>query len=265
MRHLPTAAALLALLVPAAARAQSPAAALGTPHAAPAVPTGYGSEPAPPQARGEGHALDVPAPPRPHVFTLVGGLAETPPADSPTRDGARGPSFGASFGHAFAGYGIGVAAGALTGGAIAGAACNDGGWCVLAALFGGGAGAILAAPFGAGLATWGFGELSGGTGNAFASIGGAYLGSVAGAGLTAALAQLEPTFGTSLGVAAAVVLTNLGAAIGYQVTSHGPREAPADRADRADRADHADRAVLVPTVAPSADGRGVTLGAAGLF
>jgi hypothetical protein len=262
MRQTLAIAALLALLTPAAALAQSPSSTLATPYdevtvppppaAEPATPAAYHPEP---QARGDAYELGAPTPPRPvQVDPEILALRNEAEDDEPPRTG--GPSFGASFGHAWAGFGLGSAAGALTGGVIGAAACGNGSLCILAALLGSGAGAMLTAPFGAGLATWGFGESSGGTGNAFASIGGAYLGSGIGVGLTALLAQLEPTFGSTLGVAAGIVLTNLGAAIGYQVTSHGSR-APDDAGS--------DGATIVPVAAPSSDGHGFTAGAAGRF
>jgi len=251
------AALLLAALVPAGASAQA-AETLGSP--VPEAPATYGARvevpPAPAvdpeivQLRG-GDLTLAPGPSRP---TLRGGAdrAEPTPTD--------GPSFGSSWGHAWGGFGIGVGVGALAGGAVAAAAtCGGGdGWmCPIFFMAGAGMGAVALSPFGAALATWGFGERNGGTGNFFAALGGAYLGAGLGAGVTALMVAAggdAAAYGPLLGAIVGVLGMTLGAAGGYQLTSHGGREAEA-------------QASTGPTLLPTLDvsGTGGTAGIAGAF
>jgi len=121
---------------------------------------------------------------------------------------------------------------------------------------GAGGGGLVGAPFGAALATWGFGERRGGTGNFFAALGGAYLGTGLGFGLTAALVSMGgagASIGLIAGPIAGMLLTNLGAAAGYQLTSSGSRSDGA----------RAQGPMFVPTVNPTEGG--ATAGVAGMF
>ncbi|MCB9597875.1 MAG: hypothetical protein H6719_34475 [Sandaracinaceae bacterium] len=176
--------------------------------------------------------------------------------DEPSSDG---PSFGRSYGHAWAGFGIGGGVGGLGGGALGLALTCGGsdGWCIIWGMVGAGLGAGTLAPFGAALATWGFGERNGGTGNFFASLGGAYLGTGLGIGLSAALASAGGdggSYGAALGPIFGVLLTTLGAAAGYQLSSHGG-------------ADDAGETAQGPSIVPTFDTveGGATAGIAGMF
>ncbi|MFK7984624.1 MAG: hypothetical protein AB8I08_01250 [Sandaracinaceae bacterium] len=167
-----------------------------------------------------------------------------------------GPSFGASLGHAAAGFGIGTGAGGILGGAIGFGICGGDGFCSVVGLYSAGLGAIALAPGGAALGAWGFGELSGGTGNAFAALGGAYMGASLGAGLSVWFAsEGEGAWAAAFAPALGVVLSMLGAAAGYQLSSHG------GRADASD----ASQAMALPTLSPTEDGQGATVGAVGRF
>lgn len=179
-----------------------------------------------------------------------------------TRDDAEehnGPGFGASLGHAAAGFGIGVGAGGLVGGALGFAACGGSDWCVLGGMLGAGFGALSLAPAGAALGTWGFGEMQGGTGNGFAALGGAYLGAGLGVGLSALfVSEGEGAWAATLAPALGVVLSMLGSAAGYQITSHGGRA-------EADAGASAVQVSVLPTLSPTEDGQGATVGAVGTF
>jgi len=256
-KMLTAAALLLVAIAPAAASAQA-AEGLGSP--VPEAPSTYGARVEVPPA---------PAPVDPEIVELRGGDLSLPPAPpvrmarASTADHAErrldGPSFGASFGHAWAGFGIGVGAGALTGGLVAGAAgCggSDGWMCPIWVMGGAALGAMTVSPFGAALATWGFGERNGGTGNFFAALGGAYLGAGLGVGVSVLLGVAggnAATFAGILGPIVGVLGMTLGAAGGYQLTSSGSRDEA--------------HASTGPTILPTVDvsDTGATAGIAGTF
>ncbi|HJL19709.1 MAG TPA: hypothetical protein RMH99_28865 [Sandaracinaceae bacterium LLY-WYZ-13_1] len=269
MRHVSILAALSILLTAAPALAQSPAEALAMPYdeapsvRPPAAPAAS-SVPRPAGPSGEAAALGAPVAPAP--FRLDPEIAamrsddphydhDYTPARSERRDDDGGPDFGVSFGHSWAGFGIGLATGALAGGIVGGAACGNGSMCWLMAMVGSGMGGVTMAPLGAALGTWGFGEISGGTGNFFAALGGAYAGAGLGAGITALLSFADGGVAGTIGTVASLALVNLGAALGYQLSSHGSRDArPAPSGT-----------TIVPLAGPTDDGHGLTAGAAGTF
>lgn len=233
MRQLIVIATVLAL--PSFAAAQV-AGALGDPSGA--------SVPPPPttsSASGEARtAID------PELVTLRDPTID----DAPPRN-----HFGHSFGAAWGGLGVGAAVGVLGGAAIGAAACESDWGCGGAAVTGSAIGAAAIAPLGAAILTWAMGDGRGGTGNFFATLGMAYLGGGFGAGLGGLLSlELGAGFGVAVGIPTGVVLAILGAALGYQITSHGPAQ---------------DDAARGPTVLPLAgatdDGQGLTLGALGAF
>ena len=240
----------LTLLAPLTAHAQA-GIELGSPvDARVAVPNGYGET--------------VPAAPAtslvdPEILRLRGGdrpALQWQDRPEPTR---RGPSFARSWGHAWAGFGMGTGAGAILGGVIVGAACDGNGSdfsiCPLVALLGAGLGAAAVAPLGAALATWGFGENNGGTGNFFAALGGSYLGAALGLGVGAIMGVAgELGYGLLVGPIVGVVASTLGASAGYQLSSSGDSE-PRTRASSAP--------LIVPTLAPTEGGASV--GVAGMF
>ncbi|MBX3271461.1 MAG: hypothetical protein KF729_14435 [Sandaracinaceae bacterium] len=196
-------------------------------------------------------------PPPPRTVTLDPELLALRGEVRRARDVVReGPSFGASWGHAAGGFGIGLGVGAFAGSAIGlGACANQDAWtCPIFMVLGASLGGGGLAPFGAALATWGFGERAGGTGNFFAALGGAYLGAGLGLGVSTifglmgevgAAAIVGPVFGA--------IATTFFSALFYQATSRGAR-APDERAEGVS---------LVPMLAP-VDG-GATAGVAGIL
>lgn len=175
--------------------------------------------------------VTVPEPPAGLDPELAAMRADEAPADD-------GPGLGASWGHATAGFGIGAGAGGVVGGVVVGlAACSDfasdlGGLCILLGFAGAGLGAAAVAPFGAALGAWGFGEQRGGTGNFFAALGGSYLGAGLGVGVAALLGSVPDlaSYGAVLGPIVGSILSTLGAALGYQLSSSGHRAGPAQAA-----------------------------------
>lgn len=166
-----------------------------------------------------------------------------------------GPSFLDSWGHAWAGLGIGVGGGALLGGAVGCGIFTD--FCLMGMMIGVPFGAGALAPIGAAVGTWAWGEQAGGTGNFFASLGL----SVTGAGIGVLAAWLitdgtQTAWGAIIGPVSGMILSTLGAAIGYHITSHGPADLPATASTGP---------TLFPTVAPTEDQRGGTIGVAGTF
>ena len=130
------------------------------------------------------------------------------------------PSFGATWGHAFAGFGIG-AGGGYTLGAMVGCAFD----CFFGAMLIAPFGAAALAPIGAALGAWGWGEQAGGTGNFFASLGLSMLGASVGVGTAWLVTDSTQTaWGILVGPLVGMVLSTLGAAVGYQISSHGPAD-----------------------------------------
>lgn len=264
MKTLTAAALLLAALVPAVASAQA-AEPLGSP--VPEAPASYDEQLEVPPA---------PVPVDPEIVQLRGGDLSLPPGPSqptlpagpdraePARTG--GPSFGSSWGHAWGGFGIGTGVGALAGGAVAAAATcggSDGFLCPLMFMSGAALGAMTVSPFGAALATWGFGERNGGTGNFFAALGGSYLGAGLGVGVSALLVHAggdASVYASVIGPVVGILGMTLGAAAGYQLTSRGDdSEAQASGSDA--------QASTGPTILPTFDvsDTGATAGVAGTF
>lgn len=282
MRQLTAFAAFVALIAPAAAHAQSAAGSLATPYDnVIVVEAPLGQLTTPPA-----YATPVPPPTTGSTWRVVGVDDEVSPAFRPVGTPSRaqlraarraerqriseerraeerangGPGFGASFGHSWIGFAIGAGGGALISAGIAGAACNDDdtGMCTVLVLGSAGAGAMVAAPFGAGLSVWAFADSRGGTGNAFAAIGGAYLGGGIGFGLGVAFAAANwGAVGAIAGPIVGLLLTNLGAAAGYHLSSHGPRDEGASSGSSG--------AFVMPTLAPTDDGQGAIAGVAGAF
>ncbi len=230
---------LVVILCPAAALAQGPASQLGSPITVMVPP------PAPAQQTSPWST------PRPALASSGAMPSQTMPSPRDTRS----VGFFRTFGYAWAGWGIGLGVGGLGGFALGAATCQGGDLCFLSGLVGASLGAVSTAPLGAGLAAWGFSDLHGGTGNAFAAIGGAYLGTGIGMGLGYALSGVDATLAGVVGVASTILLTNLGAALGYQLTSHGTRKAGSSHAS----------VVVMPSITAPARGQGAVVGVAGMF
>ena len=179
------------------------------------------------------------------------------------RLGDTAPPFEASFGHAFAGFGMGFATGAILGGATVGLACQDGGdvvFCPIMAMGTSFFGGLTLAPLGAALATWGFGSHDGSGGNFFASLGMAYLGAGVGVGISGVfIAANQPALALILGPVLGMVLTNLGAALGYELTTNPDAQIDLDEPPPSPTV------MVIPTLAPTEDGAGATAGVAGIF
>ncbi len=255
--HTPTTRALLAALLiatalPTVTEAQA-GAVLGNPDATAEV-----SLQAPPQR----FTLD------PEIAAMRAGRQQpvsydavgAPYGQPRTAQARRPPSFGSSFGSSWAGFGMGVGAGGLiVGGITLAATCpnNSRGGCGAPGLAGAVMGALVVAPFGAALATWGFGERRGGTGNFFAALGGAYLGAGIGVGIGALIMSSDWELngvGMVIGPIIGVILTNVGAAAGYQLSSHGSQD---------DGGEVAQGITIAPMLNP-VEGGG-TVGVAGMF
>lgn len=244
--------ALIALTLAAPLTAQAQAAgSLGSPVDPVVVPTGYGAQAYLPQAP----TVSLVGPEI--VRFRVGAAPQLQWQDRVEPEAATGPSFGASWGHSWAGFGIGVGGGAILGGVAASITCSDDGFggCTFVGMLGAGLGAMAGGPLGSALATWGFGEGNGGTGNFFAALGGSYLGAGLGVGVSALLgAAGQGGFATILGPIIGVFASTLGAAAGYQLSSHGTRSETETASNDP---------VVVPTLAPTENG--ATIGVAGMF
>lgn len=144
------------------------------------------------------------------------------PQDPDDASDEGGPSFGASFAHAAGGFGIGAAIGAGLGLAItATTTCpEDSRECFEHFTLGTALGMAAATPLGPALAVWAFGQAQGGTGNLFATVGGAYLGAGIGigAGMLIAGAGGE-SVAVTLGPVLGALMAMLGATVGYQLSS----------------------------------------------
>lgn len=167
-------------------------------------------------------------------------------------------SFGRSFGHSWMGFGIGAGVGAAVGAIAAEASCDNDWSCGGRFMLGVAIGAPVTAPLGAAISVWAWGDARGAGGNFFASLAGAYLGGGLGFGLSMLMAQTNDMFtiitAMWLGPVLGTVLANLGAAAGYHLSRSGSEEAGG-----------APSAVVVPTLAPTEDGRGGTIGVVGMF
>lgn len=202
------------------------------------------------------------------------GLPEASPAQPPSylsldperapvaalRDRPRGVRFGQSFGHAWMGFGLGAGVGAAVGALATELGCSDDFSCGSQWAIGAAVGGATTAPLGAAISVWAWGESRGAGGNFFASLAGAYLGGGVGVGLTAAMFESRD-FGLALaamfiGPVVGSVLANLGAVIGYHVTASGPDEQTSSDGPTP---------AFAPTIAPTEDGRGATVGAVGVF
>lgn len=236
----------LVLAAPTTALAQA-AQALGSPVGEPDVPP-------PPQPAAVGvdpEILELRAEQRGRRPAHAASASASTPHGAPV-------SLGTSLGHAFGGLGIGAGAGYLVafGAGVLGMCLNGGDpLCVLfSAAFFGSIGAAALAPLGAGLGAWGFGELSGGSGNAFAAIGGAYIGGGLAFALGYGIGHFDVIAGLTLGPIAGVILTTIGAAAGYQLSG-------GSRTERRPSPE----VMVVPTVEAPQAGDGLVVGAAGAF
>lgn len=204
----------------------------------------------PPSVAPDGFTWTTPDVPSPGPEPALRSEDGSHPAELETRDGV---SFGETLGHAWAGYGLGLVGGPTLGAMIGCATYFCGG-----ALYGMPAGTTLA-PLGAALGAWGWGDLAGADGNFFASLGMSYLGSMVGVTtfLILGFSEQEWLWAALLGPLIGTLLSPLGAAIGYEMTSSGAGPPIARRGSPS--------IVVLPTVAPSPYGDGAELGVAGIF
>jgi hypothetical protein len=147
------------------------------------------------------------------------------------------------------GFGVGTGAGSLVGFAASFAICQSDPICLIIGLIGAGIGAATLAPLGAGIGAWGLSETGGGSGNAFAAVGGAYLGAGVGVAVAAAVWNVNPSAALIAGPLIGFALANVGAVLGYQLTQGDPSE----------------HAFVMPMLNVAENGDGVVLGAAGAF
>lgn len=226
--------AALALAVPTAAAAQEPSLELGSPWEenveVPEPPSGA------PQITG----VD------PELLELGRARRAAEPVEEPAGQ-RRYISYARSFGNAFGGFGIGAAAGWLIGGLVGGGLCaNASDWCFFTMMYAGGFAAVIGAPLGAFLGTWGFGDLHGGTGDGWATLGMGVLGAGVGIGVTFALIFVDAMVGVIAGPILAAMTTIMGSALGYHISQRGD-------------------VAIRPTVSRPEYGDGLVLGAAGAF